>query len=251
MLGSLKSELRKIWTIRSTYVVLAFAVIIISLFAFYSEGMRAGYDSVPADNAFKLANLLSAAITNLGMFGALVGILSFTHEYRYNTIMYTLTTSKSRTRSLLAKVAAVSIFSVFFTAFVTLLAFAAMYIGLAVKGLTLGPQTFDLNLLWQVLLVGWGYSMFGLVIAAFIRHQAGAIAAFFLVPALVEQLAGLLLKDNRAYLPFMALSQTAPPQGMTSSDLILSPGKAALVVLAYVAASWLIAWYLFLRRDAN
>ncbi len=251
MLGALKSELRKIWSIRSTYIVLLFAVVIIGFFAFWAEGVKAGQDSAPADSAFKVANLVSNAIVNLGMFGALVGILSFTHEYRYNTIMYTLTASKSRTRALRAKVAAVGIFSVFFTVFVAVLAVGAMYLGLAIKGLTLGPQTFDLDVLWQALLVGWGYSMFGLIIAAFIRHQAGAIAAFFLVSGLVEQLAGILLKEDRAYLPFMALSQVAAPAGMTRSDFILSPGKAASVVLIYVVAGWIIAWYLFLRRDAN
>lgn len=251
MLGSFKSELRKIWTIRSTYIVLAFAVLIIVFFAFYVEGVRAGLESTGADNPFKLANMLTSAITSLSMFGALVGILSFTHEYRYNTITYTLTSSKSRTRSLFAKVAAVSLFSLFFTIFVSVLAAGAMYLGLTIGGFTLVPQTVDLSLLWQVLLVGWGYAMFGLVIAAFIRHQAGAIAAFFLTPALAEQLAGLLLKDNRVYLPFTALSQVVPPQGMTRSDFLLSPSQAALVVMLYIMLTWLIAWYLFLRRDAN
>jgi ABC-type transport system involved in multi-copper enzyme maturation permease subunit len=251
MLASLKSELRKIRTIRSTYVILAFAVLLIILFAFWTEGIKAGSNSAPVQDQFKLASLFINAITNLGVFGALVGILSLTHEYRYNTIMYTLTSAKSRTRSLFAKVAAVSLFSIFFTVFVGVLAIGAMYLGLAVKGLTLGHQTFDLNLLWHALLVGWGYSMFGLIIATFIRHQAGTIAAFFLIPGLVEQLAGLLLKDNRAYLPFMALSQVGAQPGMTRSDFILSPGKAACVVLIYVIVGWLVAWYLFLRRDAN
>ncbi len=256
MLGALKSELRKIWTVRSTYIVLLFAVVIIGFFAFYAEGFRAGRDSGPVDNPLKLVNLLTAAIANLGVFGALVGILSLTHEYRYNTIMYTLTSSKSRTRSLLAKVGAVSIFSVFFTIFVSLLATAAMYLGLAMQGFSLAPQTFPLETIWQVVLVGWGYGMFALIIATLVRHQAGAIAAFFLIPTLVEQLAGIFLKHNVQYLPFTALSQVAVPHvdgvGRAIGDhVVLSPDKSALVVLLYVAVGWLIAWYLFLRRDAN
>jgi len=252
MLASLKSELRKIWTVRSTYFILIFAVLLIGLFAFWSEGIKAGSNSVAVTDSHKLANLFAASIANLALFGALVGILSFTHEYRYNTIMYTLTNNKSRTRSWFAKLLAVTMFSLLFTVFVSLLAVGAMYLGLAFKGLTLVHQIFPLSLLWRVVFVGWGFSMFGFILAAIIRQQVGAMAAFFLIPSLGEQLLSLLLKHHSVYLPFTALMRvTTSEPASADSRYALSPGKAALVVSAYLVGGWIISWYLFLRRDAN
>jgi len=128
-----------------------------------------------------------------------------------------------------------------------------MYLGLALKGFTLVHQVFPLSLLWQAVFVGWGFSMFGFILAAIIRQQVGAMAAFFLIPALGEQLLSLLLKDNRIYLPFTALQQVTLPAnaGITDPRQALSPGKAALVVCAYLAVGWFVAWYLYLKRDAN
>jgi hypothetical protein len=30
-----------------------------------------------------------------------------------------------------------------------------------------------------------------------------------------------------------------------------SPGKAAAIFMGYLLVGWVVAWYLFLRRDAN
>jgi hypothetical protein len=74
-------------------------------------------------------------------------------------------------------------------------------------------------------------------------------------------LLSLLLKQHSVYMPFMALQQViqgptiknaAPAHPMQDSGLgTLSAHKGALVYLIYLAAGWLIAWYLFLRRDAT
>jgi ABC-type transport system involved in multi-copper enzyme maturation permease subunit len=248
MLASLKSELRKIWSVRSTYLILLFAVVIIAFFAFYTEGIKAGESSSAIESPNKVANLFVNALTNLAPFGVLVAILLMTHEYRYNTIVYTLTSSKNRSRSLLGKIVAVSLFALFFTVFATAIAVGSMYLGLAIKGVSLVPQTFPLALLWQVLFVGWGFCMLGLMLATLIRQQVGAIAAFFLIPAMIEPLLGLLLKDDRIYLPFAAMTQVTLPG---SYEHGLTPGKAALVVMVYLVVGWAVAWFLFLKRDAN
>ncbi len=250
MIASLKSELRKIYTVRSTYAILLFSLVLMIFFAFYTEGMKAGESSAAIDDPLKLANLIKNAETSLIFFAAIVGILSFTHEYRYNTIMYTLTSSRSRTKTLFAKIIAVSIFAVFFIMFVAVLASLLMYLGLAVKGYTLGAQTFSTDLIWRVLFMGWGSCMIALLIAAFIRQQVGTISAYFVWPALGESLVGVLLKDNSIYLPFTALKQVT---GVDPTEIshYLSPVRAALVFMSYMVFGWFIAWILFLRRDAN
>jgi hypothetical protein len=66
----------------------------------------------------------------------------------------------------------------------------------------------------------------------------------FLIPGTVEQLLGLLLKKNQVYLPFSAL-------GAVLEHNQISYVRAATVVGLYVVVGWIVAWVLFLRRDAN
>jgi ABC-2 type transport system permease protein len=248
MINSLKAELRKIYTVRATYGVLLFCLAVMCIFAFWVEGYKAGDGSRAVTDVHKIAFLIRDAVGNLAFFGGLVGILAMAYEYRYNTIMYTLTASKSRLRILISKVFAVSIFSVFFTLFVTIMVLILMFIGISIKGLSLSHQELPLDIIWRALFTSWGYAMAGLLLASLIRQQVGAIATFFAIPIFIEQLAGLALKDNRIYLPFTALSQVTVTNGLKN---VLSPGKAALVFGTYLIVGWIIAWYLFLKRDAN
>jgi ABC-2 type transport system permease protein len=248
MINSLKAELRKIYTVRSTYGILAFCFVIMCVFAFWVEGYKAGDGSRTVTDVHKIAFLVRDAVGNLAFFGGLVGILAMAYEYRYNTIMYTLTASKSRVRILLAKIFAVSIYSVFFTLFVTIMVLILLFIGISIKGLSLSHQELPLDIIWRALFTSWGYAMAGLLLASLIRQQVGAIAAFFAIPIFIEQLAGLALKDNRIYLPFTALGQVTISEGVKNA---LSPGKAAVVFSIYLIIGWIIASVLFLRRDAN
>jgi ABC-2 type transport system permease protein len=248
MINSLKAELRKIYTVRATYGVLLFCLAVMCIFAFWVEGYKAGDGSRAVTDVHKIAFLIRDAVGNLAFFGGLVGILAMAYEYRYNTIMYTLTASKSRLRILISKVFAVSIFSVFFTLFVTIMVLILMFIGISIKGLSLSHQELPLDIIWRALFTSWGYAMAGLLLASLIRQQVGAIAAFFAIPIFIEQLAGLALKDNRIYLPFTALGQVTISEGVKNA---LSPGKAAVVFSIYLIIGWAIAAVLFLRRDAN
>jgi ABC-2 type transport system permease protein len=249
MINSLKAELRKIYTVRATYATLAFCLVIMCVYAFWVEGYKAGDGSRTPADIHKLAFLIRDAVGNLAFFGGIVGILCFSNEYRYNTIMYTLTASNSRVRILLSKILAVSLYSIFFTIFVAIFASALMYIGLSLKGLSLGHQSLPVDILYRAFFTSWGYAMIGLLFASLIRSQVGAIATFFVFPAFIEPLAGLALKDNRIYLPFAAMQQVSVPSPELKHSL--TPGKAALVFSAYLVVGWIVAWYLFLKRDAN
>jgi ABC-type transport system involved in multi-copper enzyme maturation permease subunit len=251
MMPAIKSDLRKLYTLRSTYLFLLAALAIIGIFAFWVEGYKAGINSLSVHDSHKLATLIRDAITNLAGLGGLVAILLMTHEYRYNTINYTLSLSRSRSQTLLSKVITVSIFALFFTVFVTVFSVAAMYLGIAIQGASLSHQVIPMDLIWRTLFVGWGYAMTGLLLATIIRQQVGVVVAFLFLPGVVESLLGLVLKDNRTYLPFTALQQVTGLQGDIGLKHLLSHGEAALVFMFYLVIGWIIAWYLFLRRDAN
>jgi len=183
------------------------------------------------------------------MLIAVITVLAVTHEYRYNTIMYTLTSSKGRTRALLAKFIVISIFALI-TSFVfglmsPLLSEAAIHM----RGLPLGHQDIRVwTTLWRALFAGWGFTALAFVLAVIIRAQVGALAVLFIFPATIEGLAGLLLKNNRVYLPFNTLNIL-----LDSGDNIahIPYVRAALVAGLYILTGWLVGWYLFLKRDVS
>jgi ABC-type transport system involved in multi-copper enzyme maturation permease subunit len=248
MFATLKAEFRKLLTVRSTYIITILIVAFVSFFAFYVEGWRLG----PKDlyNPGELSSDVFGALT-LSVFGAVIAILLMTHEYRYNMIMYTLTGSNSRSKVLLSKIIVISVYALFLTAVIGLLSPAASYLGIHAHGHALAPQTLHVgNLAWRSLFYGWSYGMIGLLLAALIRVQVGAIVALFVIPSAVEGLLSQLLKHNAIYLPFTALTEVIGNTGFNSGKP-LSPGRAAIVLAVYLVVGWLVAWILFLKRDAN
>lgn len=247
MMAALKSEFRKLLSVRSTYIITAFLLALVIFFAFYIEGFR--LTAADYGKPDMLATAVSGAVTSVAIFGAIIAILLMTHEYRYNTIMYSLTSSNSRSKVLLAKVLTISAYAIVVTVIISILSPIMTYLGVHAAGHTPGPQVLHYGeLAWRSLFYGWGEAMAGLLIATLVRSQVGAIAALFIIPGAIEQLLALLLKSNAVYLPFTALGQVFSEQTLKGGSL--TPGKGALVFTAYLVVGWFIAWILFLRRDA-
>src|SRR3981081_3720844 len=110
MIASLRSEFRKLLSVRSTYVLTALVLALVTFIAFYVQGWR--FSSMELQNPLLLENGIRSAL-NIAVFGAIVAILLMTHEYRYNTIMYTLTSSNSRSGVLLSKIIVISCYAIF------------------------------------------------------------------------------------------------------------------------------------------
>lgn len=254
MKQALKAEFRKLFTARSTIVITGICILLVIFFAFYIEGLKINQASLADPN--RLASEVTNAIMSIALLLSLVGLLLFSHEYRYNTISYTLTASNSRTRVLLAKILAVSCFALFLSLFIGALSPSLTYLAVQIKGLEFSPQVFPFwDLLWRSLFFGWAYAMAALLLAALIRSQVGALAVLFLLPTIGEGLLSLVLKNNAVYLPFTAL-QHVILTGQAASERTLmtgylSPGKAALVFSAYLVIGWIVAWILFIKRDAG
>ena len=246
-MGELKSELRKLFTVRSTYYVLGLTLFLVLLIGFYIEGYR--LDTKQLLDPLLLNNSITDAINALIALAGIVGILLVTHEYRYNTIVYTLTATRSRSRVFVAKILAMSIFAVLFCVLVGFLAPLVTYLGVhaAHHGSLLVPQTLHYSdALWRLFYYGWAYVMFAVMLAVIIRNQVAAIVSLFLIPT-IEQVLTLLLKDNSVYLPFSALGSlvSAPTRGS------ITHAHAAMVTLVYLVIGFTVAWALFQRRDAN
>jgi ABC-2 type transport system permease protein len=248
MKDSLKAEFRKLFTVRSTFFILAFTLLLVIFFAFYVTGYK--INKIDLLSHATLANDMLDAVSAISVFGALIAALLITHEYRYNTIMHTLTLSNSRTRVLVSKTIVITIFGLIYTAFFVTIAPLLTLLGIHLHHLHLVHQSINYwPVIWKSLFFGWGYIMAGLVLGALIKNQVGTIVVLLIGPATIESLIGLLLKRNVVYLPFSALHQVVG-RGEQYNNVI-TPIHAVYVFMAYLVGAWLIAWFLFLKRDAN
>lgn len=234
MIDSITSEARKLLSVRSTYITVALTLILAIILS-YSFGHSAK-DSELADPNYLATNVRNLMVVIM-IIPALVGLLLFAHEYRYNTIMYTLTAAKSRLQVLLSKVIVITGFIVLLALVIAIL--GPLIINGSIKG-TLTPQTFNYgSILLRSLFYSWVLSMYAMTVVVLIRNQAGAITAYLVMPFVAENISSYFLKGNAKYLPFRSATD------------FLASGASIVPPLVYVVGLWGISYYFFLKRDAN
>jgi len=247
MLDAIGSEFRKLLTVRSTYVNVTICLLIVALFAGFGSGYHNAASSL--QNTQLLANQSADAVVFAGLILAFVGLLLAGHEYRYNTIMYTLTTSNRRLKVLFAKFVVITVFSLVVGLFMTFFSPLCTIIGAHLAGHPIAPQTFDTwHIMWTCLFCVWGYAMYALILLLILRNQIGAIVTFLILPLVGENILMQLFHNIGKNLPFTALQAVLQP---TSLGNHTTTGRQAVVVLIYVAAGLLVSAILFTRRDAN
>lgn len=244
MIAAVKAEVRKLYTVRSTYVLTLIAFALVVAINFWAVGYKAtgtiGHDYIQ--------QAVFDSLAGIGILAGIVGVLLMTHEYRYNTIYYALVASTNRLKLLWAKFIAVMGYVVLFTLAVVALSVAAVSVGLQMGDHTLPAQTIAWGqMLARGLYYMCGLAAFGLLFAVLIRNQIGTLVLYLLAPGTVEALASLVLKERTVYLPFTALGSM-----ITNTPLHhITRGESALVVLAWLAVGWIVAAILFVKRDAN
>lgn len=261
MITSIKAEFRKLLTVRSTYFISFIALVLLAFVSFYIEGFKNGKTDLasPSGGSQYLADSLTRHSTVIAIFAAIVSLLLFAHEYRYNTIMYTLTSNKSRSNVLIGKIVVVLLYTFVFTIVAGLAGLGFMILGVHAAGLSMPHQNLALlTYFGKMIFYAEGYALAALLFIALVRNQVAALVILLIEPGTFEGLMSLLLKHNSVYMPFMSLSQVvATPTKEVAHRLILpsigylSPAKGALVFSMYLVAGWVVAWILFLKRDAN
>ena len=244
MNAALRSEIRKVLSLRSTYVIVGLLVLI----ALIMDGWVAGYKHGPLDSTF-VAELIRATFQGTSALLGLIVLLQITHEYRYNTIYYTMTLARSRTTIFFAKVLVATLIMFTGAALFMALGVASGLAGVAASGDSLGAQSIAWsNLLTHGGVYVWGSGMYALIIGFILRSQVGVVVVYLFGANIAEQLLGLLLKSNAGYLPFKALEGTliqVPVMGVFSLE------KPMVIVLGWVVLAGTAAWLLFRHRDAN
>lgn len=247
MRAAIKAEFTKLLTIRSTYFLTGLVWVIIAIVSFYAIGYKANQGTLLSPHLLQETVFGMAAF--VGIVASIVGVLVLAHEYRYNTINYSLTISNSRTKVLVSKFLVVTVYAVVFGVASIALAIGLIHAGAAAHGYTVGSQSYGFwPIIGQAVFSVWANAMAGLILVVLIRSMVGSIVALFIVPAVEGLLGQVLLKTNVGYLPFTALGQVTP-LGLDSGGFSVT--KSLLIVTVYIVIFAVIAHQLFLRRDAN
>jgi hypothetical protein len=92
MIPAIRAELRKLLTVRSTYLIF-FGTLALNIVVSY---WTSGYKFTQPTGTNYLQSSAMSTITGMGFFVGLVPLLLITHEYRHNLIYYTLTANRRR-----------------------------------------------------------------------------------------------------------------------------------------------------------
>lgn len=239
----LRSELLKLVTTRGPYGLLAGAVAVAALGAF-STVMSADPQGLTGPMHEQTFYMLASI--NVGIFALVLGIRSFTDEFRHGTVVPTLLAIGNRTKVMTAKVVASALGAVI----LTVAALAGM-VGLALllsslKGGSLTLATSDLGAMAGMLGSTALWSAIGVGIGAVVRHQVAAIVGGVIWILVVENLGAGLLRDAGRFLPGQAAHGLADAVG--AGDLLAVP-VAALVLGTYTLLAWLVGSLDLARRD--
>lgn len=231
MIPQLKSEIRKLFSVRSTYVLILIGFVMISLFSYFGTSVitsekavckqtgevlysneyedprlqGAGPEQICGGEVEyvtetsselpkdKLLLGLQESVPVITTFVSIVIVLFMAYEFRYNTINHTLTISNSRSKVLVSKL----LVSVVFTVLVTLLAIGLNVLvtkfAIDVKNLTLPGQ--DYNWLYVVSRhVGYAVasSVCFLGVITIVHSLTAGTAAIFVLP-IINSIAAMLL----------------------------------------------------------
>lgn len=251
MLDTIRAEVRKLFSVRSTYVILMIVFGLTVLVNFYVEGYWAQSGSAAATlQPVAYREIIANGVGTAVLFISIIAILQMGHEFRHNIITYTLTANARRTQVFLAKVLVIGLFSVLVGLLVGVLSVLMYKLGLSLRGASLPPQEIDLVTAGlRVALYSFTYGIVGLLITILLRNLIGAIVFLLIVPTTVEPLLGLLLKDNAVYLPFSTIDHVLGAAMIQGADM--STGVASALTAGYIAVLGMVTWLIFVRRDAN
>ena len=241
----IRTELRKLTTIRGPWLLLAAGPVIVvaGITGLVLSGANV-HD--PAVQSRALAHVGLAAV-----FTLIFGILAVAGEYRHGTITDTFLSFPGRRRVIAAKLAVYGLAGAAAGLVSSAAALATTAAWWAAKG---GAFHLPAAGTWQTLAGGvaasCAFALIGVGLGALIRNVAGAAALALAWIALIEGIAGQLIGPGLArWLPFYA-SEALGRAAITATRLLPQWG-GGLVLLAYAAVFAAAAMLVTLRRDVT
>lgn len=246
MLSMIRSEFRKLTTVRGPWLLLAAGPLLVV--AGVTGLVESGGDvHDPAMQSRALAHVGLAAL-----FTLIFGILAVAGEYRHSTITDTYLSFPGRSRVLTAKLAVYALVGAAAGLISSLAGLAATAAWWAAKA---GTLHLSAGGTWRTLAGGVAaniaFAAIGVGLGALVRNLAGAIAAALAWIALIEGIAGQLLGSGLArWLPFHA-SEALDRASISPATRLLPQWAGGLVLLGYAAAFAAAAVITTLKRDVT
>jgi ABC-2 type transport system permease protein len=246
VLPQIRTEFRKIATVRSPWLLLAAGPVIVvaGITGLVQSG---GNVHDPAVQNRALAHVGLAAVITL-----IFGILAVAGEYRHGTITDTFLSFPGRGRVIAAKLAVYGLVGA-----AAGLVSSAVAIGTTAAWWAAEGGGIHLSMQGTWLTLGGGvaascaFAVIGVGLGALIRNVVGAVALALAWIALIEGIAGQLVGSGLArWLPFYA-SQALDQPGIASATRLLPQWGGGLVLLGYAAAFAAAAVLVTLRRDVT
>ena len=246
MLPQIRTEFRKLTTIRSPWLLLAAGPLIVLAGV---TGLVVSGANVhdPAVQSRAMAHVGLAAVVAL-MFG----ILAVAGEYRHGTITDTFLSFPGRPRVIAAKLTVYGLVGAAAGLVSSAAALATTAAWWAAKG---GTFYLSANGTWLTLAGGvaanCAFAVIGVGLGALIRNVAGAVALALAWIALIEGIAGQLVGSGLArWLPFYA-SEALDRSGIPAATRLLPQWGGGLVLLGYAATFAVVGTLVTLRRDVT
>ena len=246
MLPLIRSEFRKLSTVRGPWLLLAAGPLLVV--AGVTGLVQSGGDvHDPAVQSKALAHVALAAL-----FTLIFGIFAVAGEYRHGTVTDTFLSAPGRGRVVAAKLAVYGSAGA-----VAGLVSAAVAVVVTAAWWSAKGGSFDLSVAgsWRTLAggaaVNVAFAAIGVGVGALLRNLAVAIAAALAWIALVEGIAGQLAGAGLArWLPFSA-SQALGRANLTGTARLLPQWGGGLVLAGYAIAFAAVATVTTLRRDVT
>lgn len=248
MSGILAAELRKLTSVRTTWIITGVGLALVAFgvgFFIFEEQFSGPF--LGTDPEF------AAAIDQVGGMSPVVlvvGLLAMTTEFRHGTIGRTLQFTPSRTRVMGAKLTIGIGYGVLF--FVLGLLVVVAMVAISGQVPTVGSETWAA--LWQGPLGLALTAMFGVALGALLRNQVVAVAVALIYLFIGETLVNQFRPEIARWMPFQALnalftseeSLATMPEGMIQP---LEPLVGLSVFLGYVVVFAIAAVVLMRKRD--
>ena len=236
------SEFRKLRTTRSAWGLLAGALALVALGV---VGVLWESNDVVLARPMVAQPMFHVALSLTWVFVLILGVRSFTDEFRNGSIVPTLLADPDRRRVLAAKLVAIGAAGVIFTVAAAGLTLAIGSAWILAKGvamhLAFGPLA-----LWvgKLLLIDIAFAVIGVGVGLAVRHQVAAIVGSLVVVTIVENLMDALAPAIARYLPAAGAWSVA---GMGGA--FMRPIGGALVLAAWAVGAVGAGAWLMDRRD--
>lgn len=253
MIASLSSEIRKLRTVRTTWILtfMGWALVVLSTaVTLFQDQFGGPFRGTDGDIASVVSNIGGTSIIVL-----IVAILAVTTEFRHGTIGRTLQLTPSRTRVLTAKLVTAAMYAVGFFLTSILVAGGLVLLAQAIDGVDLEVGSRTLQALWQGPVALALTALLGVAVGALLRSQVVTISATFIWLFIAENLVAGLAPSAGRWMPFQVLnavflsSDAAGEVAQGRGVAPLDPGIALVTFLGYVTVITVAAGILMRKRD--